>query len=148
MRKIGIIALLVGLIMFFCNAFAFSQETSAPAQEYPQLEWLWGEVVSVDLGSNKVTIKYPDYETEQDKEITLSVDEKTQYNNVSSLADIKPQDTLSIDYRVTVTGDSVAENISLDKPDENSQDDTDSISPDDMQQQEQQEAVSPEESSQ
>ncbi len=137
MRKTGIIALLVGLSIFFCNAFAFSQETNAPAPEYPQLEWLWGEVVSVDIGNNKITIRYPDYQTEQDKEITISVDGKTQYNNISSLADIKPQDALSIDYRVTVTGDNVAENISLDKLDENIQDDTGSVSADDMQQQEQ-----------
>ena len=118
MSKIGIIALLIGLNIFICNAFAFSQGTIAPVEEYPQLEWLWGEVVSVDVDNNKITVKYPDYETDQDKEITLLVNVKTRYSNISSLGELKPQDTLSIDYRVSVSGENIAENISLDKPDE------------------------------
>jgi len=120
----GITVFLV-LISFYA---AFSQEAATeatPTQEpavtqpqtpmEPETQWVWGEVSRVDPEKNEVVVKYLDYETDQEKEITLGVDEKTTYENIKSLAEIKPKDTLSIDYVVTSDGKNMAKNISVEK---------------------------------
>jgi hypothetical protein len=43
------------------------------------------------------------------------VDDKTGFENVGSLAQVQPQDTLSIDYKVTADGKNTAKNISVEK---------------------------------
>jgi hypothetical protein len=77
--------------------------------------WLWGEAVSVDTQNNEVRVKYQDYDTEEEKEMTIGVDEKTAFENVKSLAEIQPKDTLSIDYKVVSEGKNIAKNISVEK---------------------------------
>jgi hypothetical protein len=84
----------------------------------PEVQWLWGEVVSVDPAQNAFVVKYLDYETDQEKEITIAVDEKTAFENIRSLDEIKPQDTLSVDYIVVAAGTHIAKNISVEKPEE------------------------------
>ncbi|MCX5711237.1 MAG: hypothetical protein NT060_04710 [Candidatus Omnitrophica bacterium] len=61
-----------------------------------------------------LTLKYLDYETDQEKDINLSVDEKTAYESVKSLDEIKIKNTLSVDY-VAKDGFNIAKNISLEK---------------------------------
>lgn len=91
-------------------------ETLPEAQMGLDTQWLWGGVVSVDVQNNELLVKYLDYETDQEKEITISVDDKTTYENIGSLIEIKPQDTVSIDYLVSAEGKNVAKNISVEKP--------------------------------
>ncbi len=88
------------------------QET--PLVTGPEVQWLWGEVVSVDTTAKTMIVKYLDYETDTEKEITINVDDKTTYENAKSLDEIKTQDTLSIDY-VAVDGKDIAKNISVEK---------------------------------
>jgi len=82
----------------------------------PQTQWLWGEVSSVDLGNKTVSVKYLDYEQDQEKVMVLSVNESTVYENAKSLDEIKSQDAVSVDYSVSPDGKSVALKISLEKP--------------------------------
>ncbi|MDP3731414.1 MAG: hypothetical protein Q8R31_00065, partial [Candidatus Omnitrophota bacterium] len=100
----------------------FSQEQAAEkplAQEVPsepETQWVWGDVVSVDTAAKKILVKYLDYETDTEKEININVDDKTTYENVKSIDEIKPQDTLSVDYMVSPDGSNIARNISVEKP--------------------------------
>jgi hypothetical protein len=88
----------------------------APAvQAEPEMQWLWGEAVSVDIQKNEVVVRYQDYDTEQEKEMTVSADTKTTFENVRSLAEVQPKDTLSIDYKVLPDGKNIARNISVEK---------------------------------
>ncbi|MGE5197866.1 MAG: hypothetical protein ACM3IL_05105 [Deltaproteobacteria bacterium] len=107
------------LTMIFIGATScFSQEESiktAPPENIPELQWVWAEVVSVDPANNQLNIRYLDYETDTEKEMTVSIDDKTTYENVKSLSEIKPQDTVSIDYIVTSDGKNVARNINAEK---------------------------------
>ena len=99
-------------------------EPSASAQqaagnlgsEQPEVQWIWGEVVSVDMVKNQIQVKYLDYEADMEKEMTISVDEKTTYENIKSLSELKAQDTVSIDYALTLDGKYLAKNISVEKP--------------------------------
>jgi hypothetical protein len=81
----------------------------------PEVLWLWGEVASVDAANKVIVVKYLDYETDTEKEISINTDDKTTYENTKSTEEIKPQDTVSIDYIVDSAGNNIAKNISLEK---------------------------------
>ena len=91
---------------------AFAQE----ANEI-NMQWVWGEVVSLDSQAKTLILKYLDYETDQEKELALVIDEKTTYENIKSFDEIKVKDILSIDYAAGPEDKNVAKNISLEKPD-------------------------------
>lgn len=106
---------------------AFSQEASraevnpAVPQEAafePETQWIWGEVISIDAAKGQAIVKYLDYENDIEKEITITVNEKTAYENLVSLDQLKPKDTVSIDYTVTSDEINIAKNISVEKPEE------------------------------
>lgn len=96
---------------------AAQSETQLQGIEDSDMQWVWGEVVSVNAENNMLTVSHLDYETDLEKEIKLSVDDKTSYENVASLKDIKVHDTVSIDY-VDSDGKYIAKNISIEKPEE------------------------------
>lgn len=91
--------------------------TGAPLQSQADsdIQWLWGEVSSVAAERNEAVVKYLDYEADVEKDMTVAVTDKTSYENIKGLGELKPQDTVSIDY-VVVDGKSVAKNISVEKP--------------------------------
>lgn len=116
-RKKGFILWLsAAFIIFLSPNFNYAQETH-PAETLiePEAQWLWGEVVSVDADTRQLAIKYFDYETDAEKDITVNTDEKTTFENVKSIIEIKPFDTLSVDYIVSADGKNIATNISVEK---------------------------------
>lgn len=95
-----------------------AQNNNASLQEQlPEVRWIWGEVVEVDAANNQLKLKYLDYESDTEKEILLTTDAKTSFENIKSVAEIKPLDNLSVDYTVTAEGNNIAKNISLEKVD-------------------------------
>jgi len=85
----------------------------------PEMQWLWGEVTNLDLQNRMILVKYLDYETDQEKEATISVDDKTTYENIKSIEELKQNDPVSVDYIITPEGKNIARIISLEKPEEN-----------------------------
>lgn len=112
---LGIAAFLV----FISANLAFSAGEESPAMPLsePDTQWLWGEVTNVDLSNKAISIKYLDYETDLEKELIVSYDDKTTYENIKSADEIKQKDTLSIDYALGPDGRNIAKNISLEKVD-------------------------------
>lgn len=125
----------VSFIVFFGMGLAFSQETAAPqedaavtepalaagAEEGQEMQWVWGEVSNLNPASNEITLKYFDYDTDQDKDIVLAADNDTLYENTPSLNGIRLGDNVSIDYMVdTKSGKPVnmAKNITLEPEEE------------------------------
>jgi hypothetical protein len=92
-----------------------------PAPSEPEIQWLWGEVASVDITNKTLLVKYLDYETDSEKEMTINIDDKTTYENVKAIEEIKPLDTVSIDYIVDAEGKNIAKNISVEKPEGNTE---------------------------
>jgi len=82
----------------------------------PEMQWLWGEAVSVDVAARKILVKYLDYETDTEKQINIDVSDKTSFENINSIDGIKPADILSIDYVTGPDGKNTAKNISVEKP--------------------------------
>jgi hypothetical protein len=120
--KRGFILSITFSLVFFSFGFAFSQEQPqqvqiAPAaKSEPEIQWVWGEIVSKDDSKAQLIVKYLDYETDQEKELTLSANDLTTYENVKSFQEIKPQDTAGIDYVVDDGGNNIAKNISIENP--------------------------------
>jgi len=114
---LAIVALLVLLILKFSPAQ--QQEMSSvqpPPPAEAEVQWVWGEVVSADAASNSLSVKYLDYETDTEKEMTIVSDSQTTYENIKGVAELKPKDNVSIDYIVSPAGRNIAKNISLEKP--------------------------------
>jgi hypothetical protein len=119
LKTIFILTLAVSWILIglaFCEDEVNTVVPAEEAQPAPEIQWVWGEVVSVDTNSNQLNIKYLDYETDIEKEMVIGVSDKTIFENVKSLEEIKPQDTVSIDYAVASDGKNIARNISVEKP--------------------------------
>lgn len=80
-------------------------------------QWGWGEVINVDAQAKTLTLKHLDYETDQEKDLVLIIDENTVFENIKNLDEIKVKDTLSIDYMITAEGANLAKNINFEQPD-------------------------------
>lgn len=117
-RKCFIFAFTVSSILIFAGASYAQQEWSEDISSVPDVQWLWGEVVSVDAARAELTVKYLDYETEEEKQVVVVVDDKTTFENVNSAAQIKVADTISVDYVVGKGGKNLAKNISVERPEE------------------------------
>lgn len=92
---------------------------SQPEQETnsePEIQWIWGDVVSINPVTKTILVRYIDYDTDSEKEISIDVDEKTTYDNAKSLDEIKVGDSVSIDY-ISSGAKNLAKNVSLEKPD-------------------------------
>lgn len=112
----------LGIFLAISSIYAQQESAQAPAAEAvtePEAQWLWGEVISVDANTRQIAVKYFDYETDAEKEMTISADDKTTYENVKSILEIKPLDTLSVDYTVGLDGKNIAKNISVEKAESN-----------------------------
>lgn len=83
-----------------------------------ETQWLWGEVISLDTSSRALLVKYLDYDTDQEKEMAINIDEKTTFENVKSLDEIKPKDTVGIDYIISPDSKNIAKNVSVEKMEE------------------------------
>ncbi len=127
-RMFGVLVLLITITTFI--AFAQEAEVTAPAastmpadlaptpmQNENNTQWVWGEVTNLDNQAKTLTLKYLDYETDQEKELVLNIDEKTTYENIKSFDEIKVKDALSVDYVTGLDDKNIAKNISLEKPD-------------------------------
>jgi len=120
--KIKIAVILVLSILVSAGLALSEDSTGTQATSVPALpessdsgtQWVWGEVVNVDSLGKTFTLKYLDYETDQEKELSLAVDDVTSYQNFKSLDDIQPKDNLSIDY-IVKDGKNIAKSISLEK---------------------------------
>jgi len=105
--------------MFAGVSASWSQETPAVEAEQSsanaESQWLWGEVEMVNAQVKTIQVKYLDYDTDIEKELILSVDGKTKFENVKGLEDIKAQDTVSVDYRVGSDGVNLALAVNVEK---------------------------------
>lgn len=122
-KRTAIIAAGMAGLIFVCSGIVSAQtaKDAKEAQSQPSpsseadLQWLWGEIVAVNSPGKEMKVKYIDYETDTEKEVSISVDDKTTFENVDSLEAIKPQDGVSIDYVIGDTGKFIARNVSLEK---------------------------------
>lgn len=83
------------------------------AQEEEELDYSWGKVSSVS--SNQLVVTEYDYDSDEEVDVTYTVDPKAELKNVESLKDIKVGDSVDIEY-VVIGGKKVAKIITVEKP--------------------------------
>ncbi|MEK6727103.1 MAG: hypothetical protein AABY28_00310 [Candidatus Omnitrophota bacterium] len=93
-----------------------TEGAAVPEDKESETQWIYGDVINLDPQNKTILVKTLDYETDQEKEINITTDEKTAFENIKSLDEIKPNDTVSVDYIVTADGKNLAKNLSLEKP--------------------------------
>ena len=93
------------------NEEQIPQEEKAPEKT---TEWVWGEVVSVDPVGKQVVVKHLDYESYEEVQLTLKVDDSTQFENVTDLTQIKQGDHITVDYKPK-DGSNIADLIVVEK---------------------------------
>ncbi|MFH0790952.1 MAG: hypothetical protein V2A64_04895 [Candidatus Omnitrophota bacterium] len=126
MRLDKVLVLIIGVFLILIGTnTAFSKEeniSQSPLVQESGLEsevqWIWGEVTSVDAVNNKVNVRYLDFENDIEKEIDITADEKTTYDNIGSINQLKPNDIVSIDYISVPGGVNIAKNVSIERPEE------------------------------
>lgn len=123
--------LITGLIMgAMCAGYGISgfcqQDAPVPPEEKiiseagpvgENVSWVWGEVKSVDYSSSSLTILYMDYQTDDERELALTVNQDTKFEGISDFNSLKAGDTAGIDY-VTDIDKNIAKNISVEKLEE------------------------------
>jgi hypothetical protein len=121
--KISILTIILSFLLLFSypvNSFAEDPVIQgglvSDIKPETEIQWLWGDVVSVDIPKGEITVKYLDYDADEEKEAVINIDEKTYFDNAKSIEDIKVQDTVSVDYKTGSDGRSIAKNISVEKP--------------------------------
>ena len=108
-------------VIFFASGVCIAAENDTLESQaiadsgVKEMQWLWGEVVSIDQVKKQITVKYLDYETDNEKEIALFVDGKTAYENIKDLTELKAQDIVSVDYIVDAEGRNLVANVSVEK---------------------------------
>ncbi|MDD5196646.1 MAG: hypothetical protein PHV92_03375 [Candidatus Omnitrophica bacterium] len=122
-RRIATILGIIGLGVLLNTGLALSQDepkAKEPSLAAPQeknesdTQWVWGEVTSVDTQNKTLALKYLDYDTDEEKELLITVDNLTSYENVRSLEEIQVKDSVSIDY-ISGAGKNTAMSVSLEK---------------------------------
>jgi hypothetical protein len=109
-------------VISFAQQEQSSQQPAAAAAEAPapakpvQTEWIYGEVNTVDIAAKTLVLTYLDYDTDIEKQATVYTDSKTIFENVKSLAEVKPQDMVSIDFVAGADSRNLAVTVSVEKP--------------------------------
>ncbi|MFH1889186.1 MAG: hypothetical protein ABH806_03765 [Candidatus Omnitrophota bacterium] len=120
--KCGFVSWFIFCCILINAGLVFSQDDMADTSSLQgttleaEAQWIWGDVVSVDKDARKIVVQYLDYETDTEKEMDVIAGDNTVYENINSFDEIKPQDTLSIDYIIGTDGSIIARNISVEKP--------------------------------
>ena len=108
MKRYLVAAAVLALGLVICSGISLAQEEAAE-----ELDYSWGTVNSVS--SNQIILAEYDYDTEEEVNVTYTLDPKVDLKNVESLKDIKVGDNVEIDY--VVRGDKkVAKAITIEKP--------------------------------
>ncbi len=111
--------ILSGLVVFFglTAGQVFSQEEAETFEESESStqEWVLGDVTALDVEGNQLTLSYIDYDAYEDKEMTISVDAVTNYENADSLQSIEVGDIVSVGYVISPQGKATALNVCLEK---------------------------------
>jgi len=84
------------------------------------ISWVWGEVKNVDYISSKFNILYMDYQTDDEKELVLTVNQDTKLEGINDFNSLKAGDTVGIDY-FSDADNNIAKNISVEKLEEPSE---------------------------
>ena len=110
------VLLLSGAVMALVSYSGLAEEAdksasgASTAREAVAREWVMGIVKSVNLEKGTIDVSYYDFENDEDKVITISTNDKTEYIGLK-LKDINPGDDVEVSYTYSNDGTPVAEAV-------------------------------------
>lgn len=129
MRKVGEYFYILCALMILLTAVSFAQEkpeiivedipSISPGEE--DISWVWGEIKAIDPALYTITIVYMDYQTDEEKDLALSISSDTKFEGVKDFSALAIGDTAGIDY-VAAEGKNIIKSISVEKLDFNLED--------------------------
>ncbi len=84
-----------------------------PAAE--ETKWVWAEVTGVDAVNNQIVVKYLDYDTDEEKSLTIVIDSATRFENAEGIKSVSAGDNVGVDYILNDKGQALAKSIALEK---------------------------------
>lgn len=115
MKKAFILLILTFFLTLPARNINLAQVAQARQESGYSIEgWVFGDVVELDSENNQFILSYVNYNNEEE-EIAILVDAKTKYKNVNGLGDIKIDDAVSVDYKVSPEGKVIALALSVEK---------------------------------
>jgi hypothetical protein len=115
-KRTGVILLFCAGLLMTVSSQIFAQDAAQPpvsastsvSASVPEvakvasadIQWIWGEVVSVNAAAKTLSIKYLDYDTDEEKTMELAVTDTTKFQGDKGIEGIKPQDTVSVEYTI------------------------------------------------
>ena len=121
-NKAFVYVLLSGVFLSLASLVLAQEKPEIPAQDTPvavsldeeNVSWVWGEVKAIDQSLSTVTVVYMDYQSDEEKDLLLSINSETKFEGVTDINSLKTGDTAGIDYEIR-TGKNIAKNISVEK---------------------------------
>lgn len=95
------------------NAPAPEKEEAAEAKELS----IYGEVQAVNAASNSITVQYYDYDSDEEKNIDITLGADAKIENAKGINDIKKADWVDVTYEVSA-GKNMAKTVSVEKEEE------------------------------
>lgn len=95
----------------------------APAAPAASELSIYGEVQAVDSAANSLGVQYYDYDSDEEKEITISLDKDTKIENAANISEVKKGDWVDVSYAVK-DGKNLAKSIVVEKEEAISSEDT------------------------
>jgi hypothetical protein len=115
MRKIA--TLLILIVIFLSGVLVWAQtEVADTSKIQSNVDWLWGEVVSVDVSANTLLVRYLDFNLDEEKELVVKIDTLTVLEGVKSVDEISAGDTVSIDFVKENATTNLGRKILVEKP--------------------------------
>lgn len=117
------------LFFLFAVASARGQDQAAPAPvpaaapakaaevNPAEIQWVWGEVVAVDPAEKSISLKYLDYDTDEEKTMKIMVADGTTFEDAKGIEGVKVSDTVSVEYGEQ-DGKNLAKVITVEKVDD------------------------------
>ena len=102
------------------DASQVASEVAAPPQTEsvkaanPEEISIYGEIKSVNVAANSITVQYYDYDSDNEKSSEITADNNTKIEGVPTINDIKQGNWADINYMV-VGGKNMAKSISVEK---------------------------------
>ena len=121
-NKVFVFGLVSGLFLSLASLVLAQEKPEIPAQDAPvapaldeeNVSWVWGEVKAIDPALSTVTVVYMDYQSDEEKDLFLSVNSGTKFEGAADINSLKVGDTAGIDYEIR-DGKNIAKNISVEK---------------------------------
>ena len=119
MKKVFFLMVVLSLVAgnVYAQSAADMPQAEVEEAEPEDIQEAYGEVVSTNMISGSIVISEYDYERDRDVNKTYKIDKAATYENVESLAEIKPGDWIALTLKPQKGGADLATSVYVERYD-------------------------------